>query len=136
MILYLLGFSLRRLRDLSSTKLSSQHIFSNFQIRDIWNKIDPFSRVPGTNVEITENPDLSWRSQPRYHGIIWLRQLEVYVKFEDVDSLFERNIVYVTGDVVILNKRYKYKINDVGLSYCLRLLDSITETLKHCKSDV
>eukprot|EP00794_Sanderia_malayensis_P008976 gene8976-9934_t len=106
------------------------------KMRDIWNKIDPFSRVPGTNVEVVENPDMTWRSEPRYHGLIWLRQLEIYVRFMDVDTVFERSIVYVTGDVVVLNKRYTYKIKDVGLSYCLRLLDSITETLKQCKQGI
>ncbi len=86
-------------------------------------------------MEITENTETSWLQEPRYDGTIWLRELEIYVKFEDTEEMFERNIVYITGDVVILNKRYNYKIKNIGLSYCLRLLDSITETLKHCKSE-
>lgn len=105
---------------------------SSFQLRKTWEKINPFARVPSNNVEITENMDQSWRFLPRYDGIIWLRKLEIHVKFLESMDLFDSKIVHISGDVVILNKRYTYKINNVGLSYCLRLLDSITEILKHC----
>lgn len=103
------------------------------KLRETWEKIDPFSRVPSDYVEIIENDDNSWKFLPRYSGIVWIRKVQVKVNFTD-SVLFDSKIVYISADVIHLNKRYTYKINKVGLRYCLRMLDSITEFLKMCGS--
>ena len=96
--------------------------------------MNPFSRVPPSYVEIIENDDdKSWKFLPRYSGIVWIRKLQIKVNFTD-SILFDSKIVYISADVIYLNKRYTYKINRVGLGYCLRMLDSITEFLKLCST--
>ena len=106
----------------------------SFQLRQTWGKINPFARVPSSNVEIVESDDQSWKFLPRYAGLVWLRKLQVHVDFVDSIDLFDSRIVHISADVVHSNTRYTYKISNVGLSYCLRMLDSITEILKRCRS--
>lgn len=108
--------------------------FLLLQLQQAWEMINPFKRVPSTNVEIMENDDDSWKFMPRYPGMVWLRGLQAQVNMDKSTSLFDHNLVYISADVIYLNKRYTYKINGVGRKYSLDMLDSISEILKERSS--
>ena len=102
-----------------------------FQLTTAWKKIDPFRRVPANKVEIEEKPESPSEKEQIKGRLLWVKKLEIDVKFARKGIPSDK--VYISVNVILRNKRYIYRIKHLDLTYCLKVLNDISETVKVLK---